>query len=113
MNMTSIPLEAATSLRDTVFPETTSRSAKSGAWLPSSFMDEGVRAMGYSFFHYEQPNQTRRMFDCGHGHRCPSGSAGARVGYGDEPAREQSNSRPRRAANVRRNVPDVSRRGGR
>src|SRR5687767_1941919 len=100
MNMTSIPLEAATSLRDTVFPETTSRSAKSGAWEPSSFMDEGVRAMGYSFFHYEQPNQTRRMFDCGRGHWCSYGPAAASGGYGDEPARKQSNGRGRRTTNL-------------
>ena len=85
-------------------------TAKSGAWVPSSFMDEGVRAMGYSFFHYEQPNQTRRMFDCGRGDRCAFRPAAAGVGYRHEPAREQSDGGNRRTANFRRNVPDVPRR---
>ena len=96
--------------RNGLFRSPRPAASKSGAWVPSSFMDEGVRAMGYSFFHYEQPNQTRRMFCCGHGDRCPSGPAGAGVGYGDESAREQSNGGHRRAAHVRGNVPDVPRR---
>src|SRR5688500_2020088 len=100
MNIASMPFGPATSAREICFPVTTSRSWKSGAWLPSSFMDEGVRAMGYSFFHYEQPNQTRRMFDCGRGHRCSHGAAAASVGYGDEPARKQSNGRCRRTTNL-------------
>src|SRR5688572_28417984 len=100
MNTASIPLGPATPWRETAFPVTTSRSSKSGAAVPSSFMEDGVRAMGYSFFHYEQPNQTRRMFCCGHGDGCPCGAAATGVGYGDEPAREQSNGRTRRTAHL-------------
>ena len=69
--------------------------------------------MGYSFFHYEQPNQTRRMFYCGRGYRCAFRTAGAGVGYRHEPSREQPDGGDRRATNFRRNVPDVPRRRGR
>ena len=66
--------------------------------------------MGYSFFHYEQPNQTRRMFYCGCGYWCALRTAGAGVGYRHEPSREQPDGGDRRTTNLRRNVPDVPRR---
>src|SRR5690242_15293818 len=99
MNIASMPFGPATSRRVTRAPVTTSLSWKSGARVPSSFMDEGVRAMGYSFFHYEQPNQTRRMLHCGCGYRCALRTAGAGVGYGHEPAREQPDRGDRRTTN--------------
>src|SRR5436190_4775141 len=45
MNIASMPLGPAASARVTVLPVTTSRSVKSGAWLPRATIDEGVRAM--------------------------------------------------------------------
>src|SRR4051812_23553952 len=45
MNITSVPFGPAASARETVFPVTTSRNAKSGAALPRATIDEGVLLM--------------------------------------------------------------------